>query len=65
MTKTERDNIKQEAQVKLFLAMQVAFMKLEDMEDDDKAVLIKEMSKQMGRIERLLGWEVGSWTRGC
>ncbi|MCK5600558.1 hypothetical protein KAR91_01745 [Candidatus Pacearchaeota archaeon] len=65
MTRSERDNLKQEAQCQLFFGMQVSFMRQEGLEEEDGALLLGEMDKQMKRIERLFGWEVGSWKRGC
>ena len=64
MTKTE---IKQKAQDELMSAMQTAFVaylertwRQETSED-----LVAEMSRQMARVEKLFGYELGSWQRGC
>ena len=65
MTRTE---LKQEAQDRLMNALQIAFTKLADDGDeigDDYVLLQNEMFRQMGRVEKLFGYEVGSWQRGC
>ena len=65
MTKTER---KHEAQRQLMLGMQIAFSAVhEELKHDGqfRSEMLIEMSKQMERIEKLFGYEVGSWNRGC
>lgn len=57
MNRTER---KQEAQDQLLHGMQVAFARNEDDEE-----LREIMSKQMERVEKMFGYEPGSFTRGC
>ncbi|MCK5613716.1 hypothetical protein KAR91_68260 [Candidatus Pacearchaeota archaeon] len=57
MTKTQT---KQEAQIKLIQAMQIAFMDMEITPEMEKA-----MSDQMARIEKMFGFIPHSWNRGC
>lgn len=63
MTKTE---LKQVAQDQLMNAMQVAFSYVHDNEEEgiERDILIAEMDKQMSRVEKLFGYEPGSFTRG-
>ncbi len=69
MTRAERANLKKEAQCQLFYGMQTAFtdsqLEIADTLGHNRKLLVAEMDKQMERIERLFGWEVGSWQRGC
>ncbi len=60
MTRTEQ---KQQAQNNLMSAMQIAFARAYD--EKDSADSIAEMSRQMERVEKLFGYEPGSWARGC
>lgn len=60
MTRTET---KQKAQFELLSAMQIAFEIAHDQHASDD--LVAEMSSQMERVEKLFGYELGSWARGC
>jgi hypothetical protein len=57
MTKKE---IKERAQDKIMLYACHAFT-----EQTEQAEIRIEMEKQLKRIEKLFGYEVGSWKRGC
>ena len=51
----------------LMSALGTAFYQVSDdrtLPEAEKEVLIKEMSRQMERIERLFGYDPGSWPRG-
>ncbi len=54
-----KKQIKERAQDELMHAMQAAFNELTPNELRD------EMDKQMERIEKLFGYEAGSWARNC
>lgn len=64
---------KQVAQGELLRGMQVAFVRLMDggsanidaMTAREKDLVWDQMNKQMSRIEKLFGFEPGSWQRGC
>ena len=58
-----RKEIKQQAQDNLMSAMQIAFLQAHD--DHASSDLISEMSSQMERVEKLFGYDPGSWQRGC
>ncbi len=60
MTRTET---KQKAQDELMSAMQIAFARAHDEGTSDD--LAAEMSSQMARVEKLFGYDPGSWRRGC
>lgn len=65
-----RKQLKHRAQNMLMQYGQTAFNAVweysdcEDLSDDEKEILIKELDKQFTRIEVLFGYEKGSWTRG-
>lgn len=59
MTKTE---IKTEAKERIMYKISAAFTTWGD--EEITAEVGAEMDKQMRRIERLLGYEPGSWGRG-
>ncbi len=61
MTKTET---KLAAQNRLMSAMQTAFS-TQPYEADLTNEQIAAMDAQFSRIEKLLGYEQGSWARGC
>lgn len=62
---------KRKAQDELMGSMQVAFNWHESghtsdrMTEREKTLVWEQMDKQMARIEKLFGYTVGSWTRGC
>lgn len=64
MTRTE---VKREAQDQLMSALQVSFVvvaSVQERSERDRLRLLSEMDRQMARIEKLLGYEPGSWKRG-
>ena len=56
--KRMKKDIKEEAQDELMLAMQVAFNNVSNRE------VVKEMDRQFKRVEKLFGYNMGSWNRG-
>lgn len=50
------------AQRNLMSAMQIAFTT--ERENENHPDVLAEMDKQMRRVEKLFGYEVGSWPRG-
>tara|TARA_Y100000817_G_scaffold296253_1_gene271652 strand:- start:37 stop:243 length:207 start_codon:yes stop_codon:yes gene_type:complete len=56
--KRTKKDIKEEAQDELMLAMQVAFNNVSNRE------VVKEMDRQFKRVEKLFGYNMGSWNRG-
>ena len=56
--KRTKKDIKEEAQDELMLAMQVAFKYVSNRE------VVKEMDRQFKRVEKLFGYNMGSWNRG-
>ena len=57
-----RKDIKEEAQDMLMHSVRLAFNKENPYNTTDQEV-IAEMDKQMRRIEKLFGYETGSWKR--
>jgi len=62
MTKTE---IKHTAQDTLMSAMQTAFAGMAEENPEDIEDIMEEMSKQFARVEKLFGYDTGSWSRGA
>lgn len=60
---SKRAEVKQEAQDLLMQAMQVAFNGIYT--DLDEDAVREEMDKQMRRVEKLFGYQEGSWNRGA
>lgn len=58
-----RQEIKEAAQDKIMQGIQGAFSLASDEGDDEKVV--KEMDKQFKRIEKMFGYDIGSWNRGA
>ena len=56
--KRTKKDIKEAAQDELMLAMQVAFNNVSNRE------VVKEMDRQFKRVEKLFGYNMGSWNRG-
>ena len=56
--KRTKKDIKEEAQDELMSAMQVAFNNVSNRE------VVKEMDRQFKRVEKLFGYNMGSWNRG-
>lgn len=67
MTKMTRTEIKQISQDEIMNGIQIAFSTIDNhqISDEEKELLIAEMDKQMSRIEKLFGYSIGSWGRGC
>jgi hypothetical protein len=64
MTKTE---LKQEAQDALMQSMTAAFYAIndnDDMTEEQREALYAAADEQMRRVEKLFGYEPGSWLRG-
>jgi len=61
MAKSKKQ-VKHEAQDAIMQAVSSATMRLQDM-DESSPELEAEIRKQVNRIERLFGYEVGSWTQ--
>ena len=58
-----RKETKHQAQAELMSAMQIAFERTP--KNPAEADVTAEMSRQMERVEKLFGYEPGSWVRGC
>jgi len=64
---------KHKAQAMLLSGIQVAFSRFNEgesadliqMTDREKTLVLDQMDKQMGRVEKMFGFEPGSWMRGC
>ena len=59
---TTRKETKQQAQAELMSTMQIAFAGIP--KNPAEADVTAEMSRQMERVEKLFGYEPGSWVRG-
>ncbi len=57
--------IRDKAQDRLMDALGVAFSRLYDEEPEHMEEIKEAMDAQMKRIERLFGYDPGSWARGC
>ena len=57
---------KQEAQRQILLAAQVAFNQIDDLDmtEKQKAAIFDQADKQFKRIEKMFGYEEGSFGRG-
>lgn len=59
------------AQKELIQAMQIAFVRHMDehstggMTKREKQIVWDQMDTQMSRVEKLFGYNPGSWSRGC
>ncbi len=58
MTATQR---RQEAQREIMVAATTVFYRIGDNQDDYPSELVAEIRKQLTRVEKLFGYEPGSW----
>ena len=66
MKKYPKKQLKEDAQDKLLAALPTAFYAIADDEnipEETKQVLYKELNNQMARIEKLFGYEPYTWGR--
>lgn len=66
MKKTSKKELKEEAQSRLLSAMSIAFNQVEDtyLTREQKDALSEMMDREMKRVEKMFGYDPGSFMRG-